>query len=504
MNAISEISHSLWMDAGFHHCGPLVSDLEVDVVVVGAGIAGLSVAYEFQQLGRKVAVLDAGTVGGGMTARTSGHLSYEFDDYYHELIRLRGEAEARQYLQSQKAAVDRIEEIARRENIDCDFARISGYLFAPNPSGNELIGQELEAARRAGFSDVMLLETLPNQATGQALHFPNQARFHPLKYISGLVAALERSSIALHGETRVVSVAETRGEVTVETAAGNKVRAGLAVVATNSPINDLMAIHTKQAPYRTYVLAVPVPKGSVSDALFWDTEDPYHYVRLQPRDQDDLLIVGGEDHKSGMQSDGAARIEALRGWAKRFFGPLGAIEFAWSGQVYEPVDAVPFVGRNPGNNNIYVITGDSGEGLTTGVAGAMIISALAVQGACPWSEVYAPSRKSVKSLGEFVKENVGVAKDMAEHFTAGEVANLSEIAPGDGALVRLDGEKVAAYRDLDDGIHIVSATCTHAGCVVHFNPFERCWDCPCHGSQFAIDGRVLAGPALKPLTARHS
>jgi len=491
------------MQAGFHSAHALVADLETDVVVAGGGIAGLSTAYEFLRQGRRAAVLDAGTIGGGMTARTSAHLSYEFDDYYYELIRLQGEAQARQYFASQKAAVDRIEEIASAEGIACDFARVPGFLFAPDLSGNALIDKELEAARRAGFADVELLETLPGLATGRALRFPNQARFHPLKYLLGLAGALARGGAGLYENTRVVSVKEEAGKVTLKTAAGNRVTAAVAVFATNSPTNDLVAIHTKQAPYRTYVFAAPVPKGSVPDALFWDTEDPYHYVRIQPRQEDDLLIVGGEDHKTGMAADGAARIDALRAWAGRLFGSLGSPEFAWSGQVYEPVDAVPFVGRNPGNDNVYVITGDSGEGLTTGVAGAMIVSALAAQGECPWAEVYQPSRKSLKALGEFVKENADVAKDMAEHVTAGEVAHLSDILPGAGALVRLKGEKVAAYRDTDGRLHIVSASCTHVGCVVHFNPFERCWDCPCHGSQFDVDGGVLAGPALSPLPPRE-
>jgi glycine/D-amino acid oxidase-like deaminating enzyme/nitrite reductase/ring-hydroxylating ferredoxin subunit len=438
-----------------------------------------------------------------MTARTSAHLTYVIDDYYHALIRLRGLAEARQYYESQKEAVDRIEEISAQEGIDCDFARVDGYLFAPNPDGNGLIDKEFKAAQEVGFGDLALLDRLPGQASGRAIRFGGQARFHPLKYLLGLAKVLEPKGALLHDQTRILSVTEKDGGVTLETAAGNTIKAEVAVVATNSPVNDLMAIHTKQAPYRTYVLAAPVAKGAVPDVLLWDTEEPYHYVRLQPREQDDLLIVGGEDHKSGMAADGAARIQALQAWAERRFGPLGPLEFAWSGQVYEPVDAVPFMGRNPGNENVYVITGDSGEGLTSGVAGAMFVSALAEQGTCPWSEVYRPERKSLLSLGAFVKENAGVAKDMAEHVTPGEVKSVDEILPGSGALVRVGGDKLAAYRDKDDRLHVLSATCTHAGCVVHFNPFERCWDCPCHGSQFGIDGKVLAGPALKPLAARR-
>lgn len=503
MNAIGETSRSPWMAAGFYRAAPLVADIEVDVAVVGAGIAGLSTAYEFTRLGSRVAILDAGIIGGGMTARTSAHLSYEFDDYYHKLIELRGETEAKQYFQSQAAAVDRIQEIAERENIACDFARVDGFLFAPSPQSNGMIQKEWEAAQRVGFQNVELLETLPGQPTGQALRFPRQARFHPLKYLLGLAEALYRDGAALHDRTRIVSVTESAGRVRLETAAGNSVTASSAVIATNSPINDLMAIHTKQAPYRTYVFAAPVAKGSVPDALLWDTEDPYHYVRLQPREEDDLLIVGGEDHKAGMAADGELRVLALRRWAERLFGTFREPEFSWSGQVYEPVDAVPFIGRNPGNDSVYVITGDSGEGLTSAVAGAMIISALVVQGECPWSPVYQPDRKSVRAMGDFLKENIGVAKDMAEHFTAGEVAQLSDIPINGGALVRLKGEKVAAFRDVEDRLHLVSATCTHAGCIVHFNPFERCWDCPCHGSQFGIDGRVLAGPAVKPLAPRQ-
>ncbi len=504
MNAIGELSRSLWMEAGFPRGRARAGNLEVDVAVVGAGIAGLSTAYEFARLGRRVAVFDAGTIAGGMTARTSAHLSYESDDYYQELIRLRGEDEARQYFQSQKAAVDRIEQIALRKGIDCDFARVDGYLFASGASDNGLIEKEREAAMRAGFADVTLLESLPGRATGKALRFPNQARFHPLKYLSGLATALARGGVALYEQTRIVSFREKDGQVTLQSAGGQTIRAGVAVAATNSPVNDFVAIHTKQAPYRTYVFAAPVAKGTVPDCLFWDTQDPYHYVRLQPRQEDDLLIVGGEDHKSGVVADGELRIAALRDWAEELFGPLGETEFAWSGQVYEPVDAVPFAGRNPGNDNIYVITGDSGEGLTTGVAGAIIVAALAQQGQCPWAPVYDPGRKTVKALGEFIKENAGVAKDMAQHLTGGEVASLADIAPGQGALLRLHGEKVAAYRDDDGRLHIVSASCSHAGCVVHFNPFERCWDCPCHGSQFGTDGQVLAGPALKPLASRQA
>ncbi|MBV9541681.1 MAG: FAD-dependent oxidoreductase, partial [Alphaproteobacteria bacterium] len=447
-----------------------------------------------------VAVFDAGQPGGGMTSRTSGHLTFESDDYYHELIRVHGKDKANAYYRSQAAAVDRIEEIARLEGIACDFDRVDGYLFAANADDEKTIEDEYTAARESGFTLAELVPTVPSLKTRKAVRFPYQARFHVLKYLTGLVAALEKRSVHIYGSTRVASVKEDGDVVHLKSENGHDIRARHVVMATNTPTNDLVAIHTKQAPYRTYVFATPVPKGSVIDALIWDSEDPYHYIRIQPRENDDLLIVGGEDHKSGMESDGAARIAKLRRWAEALFGPLPELEYEWSGQIYEPVDFVSFDGLNPGDKRTYVITGDSGEGLTSGVAGAMLIADL-IKGSADkdTTELYDPTRKSLRTAPTFIDENADVPANLAEHLTGGEVESLDALKPGQGGLVRQGTRKIAAYRDDKGALHLVSSTCTHLGCVVHFNPFERCWDCPCHGSQFSVDGAVLAGPANSPL-----
>ena len=501
MNVASEQSKSVWMDKPFPDVPNLGGDLDADIIVVGAGIGGLSAAYELSSQGKAVVVLDAGPPGGGMTSRTSGHLSYEFDDYYAELARLHGGDNAKAYFESQSAAVDRVEQIAWLEGIECSFARVSGYLFAKDASDDGEIEKEWHAARDAGFADSALLATVPGLKTGKAIHFPRQARFHVMKYVVGLVDALRGRGVRIFGGTRVLSVREDDDGIAAETENGHTIRALHAVIATNSPINDVLAMHTKQAPYRTYVFASSVPKGLVPDALIWDSDDPYHYVRIEPRLEDDLVIVGGEDHKSGLENDGTNRIAKLHAWAARLLGTtLAEPVFAWSGQVYEPVDHVSFAGRNPGSKNTFVITGDSGEGLTSGVAGAMLIADLiAGRQNRIVEELYDPARTSLHTLGTFVRENATAPAELAQHLTGGEIAGFDQLKPGDGALVRHGLAKVAAYRDEAGTLHLVSSTCTHLGCVVHFNAFERCWDCPCHGSQFGIDGEVLAGPARRPL-----
>ncbi len=503
MNVSSERSVSLWMDtAEVAQAVPLGSDETADVAVVGAGIAGLSTAYELCRLGRSVVVLDRGRLGGGMTARTSAHLASELDDFYHELIRMRGLDEARLYFQSQAAALDRIEEIQSAEGIDCDFRRLDGYLFAARSDDEKLLERELEACGKIGFAGVAWADgaPLPGAGAERCLRFPNQARFHPLKYLDGLVRCIRRDGGRLFAETPVVGVEEKSGGVTLTTERGNVVSAKAAVIATNSPINDWVAIHTKQAPYRTYVVAGRVPRGSVPDALIWDTLDPYHYVRLQPADDGhDWLLVGGEDHKTGQADDMDERIARLTEWGGARCPGLGEVEYRWSGQVLEPVDYVSYAGMNPGNKHIFVVTGDSGEGLSNGVAASLVLRDLVRSRENSWAGVFAPNRVSVKAVKEYVAENVTMPANLAEYVTGGDVSSVDELKPGQGAIVRRGAKKLAAYRDESGNLHVRSATCTHAGCVLHWNPFETCWDCTCHGSQFSIDGEPLNAPAMQPL-----
>ena len=505
MNVADEQSRSPWMnDLPDIEAPPLAADATCDVAVVGAGIAGLSVAYELAVQGRAVIVIDRGRIGSGMTARTTAHLASALDDYYFELIAARGEVEARLYHSSQVAAINRIEAICRDEGIEADFERVDGYLLAADEDGVKDLEREFEACGKIGVAvEWADRAPIPGQDSGRCLRFPDQARFHPTKYLSGLARTIAARGGRFHGETVHVHDKEAGGAVEIETEAGHTIRAGAAVFATNSPTNDKVAIHPKQVPMRTYAIAGVVPKGSVPDALVWDTLEAYHYVRIQPWGESDLLIVGGEDHRSGEENDAATRLAALEAWTRARYPTFVSADYRWSGQVLEPADFMPFSGRNPGAENIYVHSGDSGQGITNAVAGSLTIAPLILGEESPYADLFDPGRKPAArvSIGEFVKGQIGAARNFAEYLGPGELGSVDELKPGEGGILRRGLSKIAAYRDEDGAIVERSAVCTHLGCLVHWNGFEKCWDCPCHGSQFAPDGSVLNGPAVKPLAA---
>lgn len=501
--------------------GPLTADTRCDVCIVGAGIAGLSTAYLLAREGKTVVVLERGAVGGGETSRTTAHLSNAIDDRYSEIERLHGVEGARVAAESHTAAIELIETIVAHEGIDCDFSRVDGYLItAPGSSGNDL-ERELEAARKAGLGDVGIVPRAPLRGydTGTALRFPRQAQFHPLNYLAGLARAIEKYGGRIYAGTHVSKV-EGGSQVRIETENGLVVLAGAAVVATNSPINDFVITHLKQAPYRTYVIAGRVPRGTVPPMLLWDTLDAYHYVRLQygaeASGDFDLLIVGGEDHKTGQPDQKvegadeasiaaggmASRWTALEQWARERFPTLGPIEFRWSGQVMETIDGLALIGKTPTQDpNVYIATGDSGMGMTHGTIAGILLSDLILRGKHPWQKIYDPMRLRLGAVTEMVRENVNVAAQYAGLLSGGDVESVEAIAPGSGAVVRRGLNKIAAYRDEQGALHQMSAVCTHAGCVVQWNHVEASWDCPCHGSRFDRFGSVINGPAASDLAA---
>ncbi|HEX8293434.1 MAG TPA: FAD-dependent oxidoreductase, partial [Pyrinomonadaceae bacterium] len=403
--------------------------------------------------------------------------------------------------------VDQIEEIIEREQIDCDFQRLDGYLFVAPGRSTEELGWELRAAHRSGLTEVKYVERLPYEPYdfGAALHFPYQGQFHILKYMSGLARAFTSLGGRLHTHTHADKIEGDGETARVTTSDGHVVTARAVVVATNTPVNDRVSIHTKQAPYRTYVVGARVPRGSVPRMLLWDTEDPYHYVRSQPAAEGegghDVLIVGGEDHKTGQAEDFDERFRRLEEWTRERFPSVEAFEYRWSGQVMEPVDGLGFIGRNPGDaDNVLIATGDSGNGMTHGTIAGMLLTDLILGRDNAWATLYDPSRLSLRAGGEYAKENLNVAAQYADHLTGGEVSSPDEVAPGTGAVMRRGLSKVALFRDDAGALHEFSAVCTHLGCVVSFNDKERSWDCPCHGSRFdPTDGHVLNGPAIEGL-----
>jgi glycine/D-amino acid oxidase-like deaminating enzyme/nitrite reductase/ring-hydroxylating ferredoxin subunit len=484
---------------------PLAEDLGADVCVIGAGVAGLSTALFLAREGLSVVVVDGGPIGGGETGRTTAHLATALDDRFREVERLHGARGAQLAYQSQAAAVDAIERVVVEESIECAFRRLDGYLFLGAGESESFLDEEFDAARRAGCASVERLAKLhvAGRDLGPCLRFLRQGEFHPLRYVAGVAHAVVRRGAHIFEQARAIEI-EAQGEraTRVRFESGRVIEASHVVVATNTPFNDRVVIHTKQAAYRTYAIAARVRDGSIRRALYWDTEDPYHYVRLhaEPRDHDERLIIGGEDHKTGQEDDPAARFARLEAWARELFPGMQNVEERWSGQVLEPVDGVAFIGRNPGGErNVYVATGDSGMGMTHGTIAGMLITDLIAGRDNEWAALYDPSRKTLRAAGKWLSENLNVAAQAATLFTAGEVGSVEDIPPGSGAVIRRGLAKIAVFRDQGGVAHERSAICPHLGCVVAWNDVEKSWDCPCHGSRFDVRGKVLTGPADRDL-----
>jgi len=482
----------------------LADGLEADVCVVGGGIAGITTAYLLARKGKSVVLLDRGPLFGGETKHTTAHLSCVIDDGFALVEKIHGPEGARLAAESHAAAINRIGEIVRDESIDCDFERLDAFLFPADGDDGAVLDKELAAARRAGLEvEKLAAAPLAIPSPPACLHFGGQAQFHPLNYLNGLLARCEALGVKCFSHTAVVEV-EGGPMATVTTDAGHRIRCAAAVVATNSPVNERFAIHTKAYPYRTFAIGALVPHGGIRRALYWDTAEPYHYVRCQDWSHaapgHDLVIIGGEDHKTGHHDDAPERYARLERWARQTFPAIGNVVCRWTGQVLETLDGLAYIGREPtGEENVYVATGDSGMGMTHGTIAGILISDLIVGRANPWEELYDPSRKPIRSLGGFMAENLDVAAQYRKLVSPGDVGSVAEIPAGSGAIVRSGMKKEAVYRDKEGAIHRMSAVCPHLGCIVAWNSATGSWDCPCHGSRFDCRGEVLTGPAVSGL-----
>lgn len=487
---------------------PLAGDLIADVCVIGAGMAGLTTAYLASQAGRQVTVIDhAESPGGGETRFTTAHLASAIDDRFTEVTRIRGKDAARLAHQSHAAAIDRIEANCKAETIDCGFRRLEGYLF-PAPGDEKLIQEEYAAAKDAGCRVELLPDVpVPSLGRGPCLRIAHQGTFEPSQYMAGLWAASAQRGVRFFGQTRARDVHGGK-PAEVKTDRGGTIRANAVVVATSTPIHTRVVMHTKVQPYSTYAIAGPIPRGSVPDALFWDTLDPYHYIRLiTHRDQDDLdagtdlLLIGGADHKTGQDPDPGRRWDDLERWTRERFPQFGAVRHRWSGMVMETLDGLGYIGADPtGAENVYLATGDSGMGMTHGTIAGILLTDLILGRKSPWAELYDPHRLPVRATGEYVSESANMARQYTDWFTGGDVKSADEIKPGDGAVVRRGLTKLAIYREEGGTLHVRSAVCPHLGGIVRWNPAERTWDCPCHGSRFSATGEVFHGPAHSGLS----
>jgi glycine/D-amino acid oxidase-like deaminating enzyme/nitrite reductase/ring-hydroxylating ferredoxin subunit len=487
---------SLWLDTAARRDFPtLQGDLEVDVAVLGAGITGTTTALLLKQAGATVALVDAGRVGGGVTGYTTAKLTSLHGLTYKRLLSSFGEQGARVYGEANEAGVARIASFVAELEIDCDFERRSNYTYAESPDEREQIEQEVAIATRLGLPAAFAEEIDLPFPVAAAVEFSNQAQFHPVRYLLALADRIPGNGCQLLERTAALAV-DDGSPCSVRTERGF-IRAAQVVVATHMPFLDRGLFFARVHPERSYVLALRV-EGNLPRAMYLSTEQPAHSIRAHPFDGGQLLLVGGESHKTG-QKDAVGCYRRLERYARERF-EVAAIDYHWATQDNMPVDGMPYVGKLwPFSDRILTATGYKKWGLANGTAAAMMLSDLVFGRPNPWVDVFSSTRiKPLASARKLLEENADVAvRFFGDRLT--KRLSTSKPAPGEGKIVRSGLGQTALYRDESGKLHSLSARCTHLGCIVRWNGAERTWDCPCHGSRFSHDGRVVQGPAVWPL-----
>lgn len=494
---------SYWIDSTkMQSFASLDRDLHVDVVVVGGGITGLTAAYLLVQAGRSVALLERERCAQIDTGHTSAHLTMATDASLTELVERFGRDHAQAAWDAGLAAMAQIDAAARDEQIACDFAWVTGYLHRPpgdTTNQTQMFQQEAALAADMGF-DAAFIEDVP-LVGGAGVAYEHQARMHPRKYLAGLARAIRTRG----GHIFELSAAEEFCDAPLSVKAnGRTVTCEEVVLATHTPLTGNASLasatlfQTKLALYSTYVVAGRMAKGQVPDALFWDTADPYHYLRVAPDHDYDLVIFGGEDHKTGQAANTELCFERLER-ALMAIVPSVEVTYRWSGQVIETPDGLPFIGDTADHQ--FAATGFSGNGMTFGTLSGMMAADRILGRNNPWQELFDTGRTKVRGgAWNYIRENKDYPYYMIrDRFAGAEARSVRAVKRGEGKIIERGGQLVAAARDEEGSVTVRSAICTHMGCLVDWNEAERTWDCPCHGSRFKPDGSVLAGPAESPL-----
>lgn len=476
----------------------LDEDLRADVVVIGGGIAGLTAAYLLLKARRSVVVLERDQIGYGETGQTTAHITYVTDSRLSELVKRFGRDHAQAVWDAGLSAMEQIQEITQTEGIDCELAQIPGFLVAAHDKDAakeaESLREEAALATDLGF-DATFVDAAP--VFGRpAMRVANQLKFHPLKYLAGLAGKI----VQMGGRIFELSeVNEFQDDPLLVKAAGHAVQCNHVVIATHVPLQGTRSrlsatlLQSKLSLYSSYAIGARVPKHTVPEMLWWDTSNPYLYLRVEKRDDHDYLILGGEDHKTGQQADTELPYRRLTD-ALAFLVPEAVPEHRWSARVVETVDGLPYIGGIGGG--LFLGTGFAGNGMTFGTLTGMMAHDAIIGARNPWVALFDPDRKTLTSTWDYLTEN----KDYPYYFLkdrllGGEAGGVASVKPGEGKVLKLKGGKAAAYRDENGLLHMNSAICPHMGCVVKWNEAQKTWDCPCHGSRFRCDGEVLGGPA---------
>lgn len=491
---------SVWLATTDMPCyAALDSDLEVDLVVVGGGLVGLTTALLAQRDGALVVVLEGRHVGAGTTGGTTGKVTSQHGLLYADLLDRHGEVDARRYADANQAGVEKVVHLSDELGIDCELTRAAAYAYTRDPNQRERIKSEVEAAGKLGLPASLATKIdLPFDIEAAVL-FEDQVHFHVGKYLAGLAHAFTAAGGIIYDQTRVNEVEELRDRtVRLATPAGT-VHANQALIATLLPPGVLGGYFAKTRPSRSYGLAARL-RGQPPQSMAISIDSPSRSTRPW---QDDGLIVVGNGHEPGAVEDTSGNAHDLEDWTRSTFD-VASVEYAWSAQDYSTPDLIPYVGRSAMSSTILIATGFNKWGLSNGTAAAMMLTDLLAARDNPWLPAFDASRiGDAQAVGRLIKDNVTVGKEFVRgRLGHTEAVPAEELKRGTGGIVDVDSKTLGGYRDPDGELHAVELTCTHLGCPLHWNSAETSWDCRCHGSRFDVDGAILNGPAVKPLETR--
>jgi glycine/D-amino acid oxidase-like deaminating enzyme/nitrite reductase/ring-hydroxylating ferredoxin subunit len=491
---------SLWQDAMPDYTAKPadISDQTFDVLIVGGGVTGITTALQLQKSGRRCVVAESHNLCFGTTGGTTAHLNTFFDTTYNRISNDFGEEGARVVARATSQALELYRSNIEAYSIDCGYEVKDGYVFSQDEKQTEELQKMFDASVQAGV-DVKWIDRIPVPVEFEkALVYHDQAQVHSSRYVYGLAKAFEEAGGVIL-QNCLVNDFKDNGILEVDTSTGT-VKANNLIWATHIP-PGVNLLHFRCAPYRSYAMAVTLKDGAYPDGLAYDMHDPYHYYRTQDVDGRKYLVAGGEDHKTAHEENTDACFTRLEAHVRKYFN-VDEVAFTWSSQYFEPADGLAYIGHLPGNpNNVLVATGFSGNGMTYSHIAAITLTDLIVKGESEFAKLFDPNRiKPVAGFASFVKENADVIKEfIGKRLDREKIESLTEIAPGEGKLVKYEGKAIAIYKDENGEVHAVSTVCPHAKCSVGWNSAEKSWDCPCHGSRFAVDGEVLTGPARQGL-----
>lgn len=469
-----------------------------DVAIVGGGITGISTAHRLQSSGKDCILIEAVNVGFGTTGGTTAHLNNFYDTTYAEAISKFGLGNAELLAKSATEAMQIIEVNVTHNTIDCDLKRKSAHLFALDDNQKKKLEDMIEGSEKVGHLMIPIDKTSFPIPFTKAVEIPGQGQFHPIKYITGLSHAFLDAGGAIVENCRCESHSEEEDVVLLHTSRG-VIKAKSVVYATHIP-PGVSRLHFTNSPYRSYAIAFTLRDGNYPEEVGYDLADPYHYYRTHEINGEKLLIAGGEDHKTGHADDTGMCFSILENYVREHFD-VDLVKYSWSSQYYEPVDGLPYIGKLPGAKNIFTATGFRGNGMMLGTLSSKVISDLIIVGSSEYERLFDPSRVDpIAGLTEFVKENIAVVGDfIKDRLFMEKIASLSDVNYGEGKVVKYEGESYAIYKESKGKVHLLKSTCPHAKCEVRWNGAELSWDCPCHGSRFGIDGKVLTAPSVKDL-----